>query len=176
MSQDYLKFYDLETYLLGEVGTHFRKTGLIEPVDFFMIFIWKSNRAKTKVRDRLKSRAGAFDKAVAQIAVSLADAKGNKERLRILMQDWGLKLPMASAILTVLYEDEFTVYDVRVCKQLVLEYRPDREFSDELWADYGTYQAAVIKGTPPNVKSLRDRDRFLWGRSLRLDAERDCKA
>ncbi len=57
-----------------------------------MIFIWKANRAKTKVRDRLKSRAGTFDKAVARIAASLTAAKDNKERLRILMQDWGLKL------------------------------------------------------------------------------------
>lgn len=174
MRQDYLNFYDLEEYLFSDVGPRFRKTGAIEPVDFFMIFIWKSNRAKTKIRDRLKNRAGTFEKATAQIAALLAAAKGNKERLRILMQDWGLKLPMASAVLTVLYDNEFTVYDIRVCNQLRFEYRPDREFSDLLWLDYQNYQEAVIKGTPDDLQSLRDRDRYLWGRSLRLDAERDC--
>jgi hypothetical protein len=173
---NYLKFYDLEKYLFEEIGPQFRQSGTIEPIDFFMIFIWKSNRAKTKVRDRLKSRAGTFDKAVVEIARSLTASKGNKGRLRILMQDWEFRLPMASAVLTVLYEKEFTVYDIRVCKQLALEYRPHREFSELLWADYEKYQAAVINGTPADIDSLRDRDRFLWGKSLRLDAERDCKA
>jgi hypothetical protein len=36
----------------------------------------------------------------------------------ILMRDWGLRLPMASAILTVLFPEEFTVYDQRVCGSL----------------------------------------------------------
>jgi len=172
---DYLKFYDLEKFLFDEVGPRFRKDGTIEAVDFFMIFIWKANRAKTRVRDRLKRRAGTFETAVAQIAASLSAATHEKERLRILMEDWELKIPMASAILTVLDDKHFTVYDIRVCKQLALEYRPDREFSDALWADYEKYREAVVKRTPPEIESLRDRDRFLWGKSLRLDAERDCK-
>jgi hypothetical protein len=173
---DYLKFYDLERYLLEEIGPRFRATGVIEPVDFFMIFIWKANRAKTTVRDGLKSRAaGSFETAVVQIAASLYAQKGQKERLQVLMQGWRLKLPMASAILTVLYQDEFTVYDSRVCQELGFEYRPQREFSDALWVDYESYREAVIKATPATLKQLRDRDRFLWGRSLRKDAERDFK-
>ena len=173
MPDDYLKFYDIEKYLFEEVGPRFRNGHVIEPVDLFMIFIWKANRAKTRVRDRLKRKAGTFEKAVKEIAVSLIAAKGTRERLRNLMQDWGLKLPMASAILTVLYETEFTVYDTRVCMQLGLEYRPDREFSDALWTDYEQYMRAVVNATPSHL-SLRDRDRFLWGKSLRLNAERDC--
>ncbi len=175
MFNEYLKFYDLEKYLFDEVGPRFRKGEGIEPVDLFMIFIWKANRAKTRVRDRLKRKAGTFAKAVAQIATSLLAANQDKERLRILMEDWSLKVPMASAVLTVLYDNQFTVYDIRVCKQLALEYRPDREFSDALWRDYEKYKQEVIRATA-GIQTLRDRDRFLWGKSLRLDAERDCKA
>ena len=43
---DYLKYYDLEHYLLEEAGPRFRSSGAIEPIDLFMIFIWKANRAK----------------------------------------------------------------------------------------------------------------------------------
>ena len=38
--------------------------------------------------------------------------------MRILIEDWAFRLPMASAILTVLYPDSFTVYDIRVCSEL----------------------------------------------------------
>ena len=34
------------------------------------------------------------------------------------MTKWAFRLPTASAILTVLYPDVFTVYDRRVCKVL----------------------------------------------------------
>ena len=54
---DYGKFYYLERYLLEEVGPRFRSSGILEPIDLFMIFIWKANRAKTRVRDNLKNRA-----------------------------------------------------------------------------------------------------------------------
>ncbi len=173
---NYLKFYDLEGYLFDEVGPQFRKAGVLDPVDFFMIFIWKANRAKTTVRDGLKNRAaGSFEKAVGQIAASLSATNGQKKRLQVLMHSWPLKLPMASAILTVLYPEEFTVYDSRVCKELGFEYRPQREFSNALWADYERYRGAVINATPASVSLLRDKDRFLWGRSLRKDAERDFK-
>ena len=52
---DYRKFYNLEEYLLGEVGPRFRTSGIIRPIDMFMIFIWKANRAKTKYKDNSKS-------------------------------------------------------------------------------------------------------------------------
>jgi hypothetical protein len=85
---DYVKFYHLERYLFEEVGPKFRSLGTIDPVDLFMIFIWKSNRAKTRVRDNLKRRAnGSFSKAASKIASALSTAKDQKERLRILMHD-----------------------------------------------------------------------------------------
>jgi hypothetical protein len=168
---DYHKFYDLERYLLREVGPRFRASGVIEPVDLFMIFIWKANRAKTKTRDALKKRAnGNFSAAVTQIAAALFATKDRKERLAILMRDWGLRLPMASAILTVLYPKDFTVYDRRVCDMLKLRYRDWPPFSEKRWNEYERYQDAVCRSTPPGL-SLRDRDRFLWGKSLRKDAK-----
>jgi hypothetical protein len=162
---DFLRFYNLEKYLLCDVGIRFRDTGQITPVDFFMIVIWKSNRAKTRVRDNLKKRAGGnFSDAVGRISSAIFSAKTPKERLRVLMCDWGLRLPMSSAILTILYPDEFKVYDYRVCEALNFPYK-DMSFSDDCWSEYERYKSEVSSNTPSSL-TLRDRDRWLWGKSF----------
>ena len=145
----YLKFYDAERYLLEDVGTHFREVGTLDPADFYMLFIWKANRAKNNHRDRLKRKAGTFQEAVSQIASALYTTSQQRERLRILMMDWGFKLPTATAILAILYPVEFTVYDERVCKELGIPCRPDQSHSDVLWADYEKFRQSVIDATPP---------------------------
>ena len=153
---DYRKFSNLGRYLLEEVGPRFRSTGTIEPVDLFMIFIWKSNRAKTAVRNNLaKPAKGGFSKATTQIASALSATKDRKDRLAIFMMcDWGLRLPMASAILTILYPEDFTVYDRRVCSMLRIKFK-DTPFSEKRWSEYEDYKRALCKKTPPGL-SLRD--------------------
>jgi hypothetical protein len=93
---DYRKFANIEVYLFEEVGPQFRASGMLEPVDLFMIFIWKANRAKTKTKKALQKRAnGSFPAATKKIAVALFQTTDRKERLAILMRNWGLRLPMA---------------------------------------------------------------------------------
>jgi hypothetical protein len=163
---DYRKIYDLETYLNFDVKTKFMDTGIIESLDFYLILIWKSPRAKTRARDRLKSIAGSFSKAVGQIGHALHGARDPKERLQILMITWKFRLPTATAILTMLYPTDFTVYDVRVVEQLndfrKLGYMI---FSDNMWKEYLRYTKAVDDNAP-NGLSLRDKDRYFWGKSL----------
>jgi hypothetical protein len=172
---DYLNLYHLERYLLEDVGPRFRSSGKIDSTDLFMILAWKSNRAKTRVRDKIKSHAkGSFKEAVLEIAKALSAAKDHKERLGVLMRDWGLRLPMASAILTILYPEYFTIYDVRVCGVLNIKYKGGHRFSDTCWKEYKTYKDAVCKSTPSHL-NLRDKDRFLWGKSFWADAKRDAQ-
>jgi hypothetical protein len=172
---DYRKFYDLEHYLFTEVGPRFAETGEIAPADFYIIIIWKANRAKTRVRDRLDEKRGGFNEAVRSIAASLRASTGQRERLEVLMKVWGFRLPLASAILTVLYPDDFSVYDVRVCGQLGAHRElAGREYSDRLWDEYQQFLHAVNKATPPGL-SLRDRDRYLWGRSFYEDVTKDLE-
>jgi len=163
---DYLKFYDLEHYLFTEVSGRFRRTGILSSADFYMIIIWKANRAKSRIRNRLSKHEGGFAGAVEALVTAVRDADGPAERMEILMKTWGFRLPMASAILTVLYPHEFTVYDTRVCEQLgAFEGLGDRQFSDTLWDDYCSYMAVVSRAAPSGL-SLRDKDRFLWARSF----------
>ena len=167
---DYLKFYNDEKYLLNEVGPEFRASGQVSAVDFYMILGWKANRAKTKHKTRLANLAGSFSNAVQQIAEGLHAAADNKSRLELLMTKWSFLLPTATAILALLYPDDFTVYDWRVREEVQSPLKADRTFSESLWTDYEAFKQAVIAHTPHGL-SLRERDQFLIGRSLRREIE-----
>lgn len=175
MTPDYCKIHDLERYLFSDVGPRFIETGEIDPADFYMMIIWKANRAKTRVRDRLNKRDGSFTAAVQNIAASLYASDCPKRRLEVLMKDWQFRLPMATAILTILYPSEFTVYDVRVCGELgKFRELANRKFSDRLWNDYQRFLDAVKDATPAGL-SLRDKDRYLWGRSFYNGVTKDLQ-
>jgi hypothetical protein len=171
-TQDYRKYYDLERYLLEDVGQWFRDSGRLRPLDLFLILHWKSPRAKTKALDRLKARCGTFERATTRIARSLREASDNKERLTLLMRDWGFRFPTATALLTILYPEDFTIYDVRVRSGIsfskIRESYSERTW-ESVWGSYVAYKKRVIKRTPRGF-SPRDKDRYLWGRSLFQDA------
>src|SRR5882672_7549701 len=102
---DYLKYFDREHYLFDEVRFRFHDEHSLGAFDFFSIVIWKANRAKSKIARRLlsKDRKSKRDLNARCRALtrSLYSANDHKERLRILIKDWGFALPMASAILAV---------------------------------------------------------------------------
>jgi len=74
---------------------------------------------------------------------------------------------------TVLYPESCTVYDVRVCDALgdfrTTQYRTDFE---ALWDEYRRFVAAVHEAVNRDY-DLRDKDRWLWGKSFcqRLEAD-----
>lgn len=173
MTIDYGQFYDLEKYLFGEVHKRFAKTGKIRPIDFYFILTWKANRAKMKALDRLDLDNGGFHSSVVQLARSLRSSNTSMCRLKMLMTEYGFRLPTATAILAVLYPTSFTVYDVRVSEQLGRNFKKSlahRKFSTTLWNDYQKFLEAVQR--QPVGRDLREKDRYLWGRSLYKAAER----
>ena len=109
---------------------------------------------------------------------SLYDAQTHRERLRILLEGWGFHfyLPMASAVLSVFCSDFFTVYDYRVCEQL-RRFHELANWSDfeKIWSGYEQYRDAVLAAEPQGL-SLRDKDRYLWGRSSIEQLEEDIAA
>jgi hypothetical protein len=66
----------------------------------------------------------------------------------------------------VLYPVEFTVYDARVCEELP-EFRKlaEKSFSNAMWEQYQHFKKAVEESTPSEL-CLRDKDRYLWGKSF----------
>lgn len=82
-------------------------------MDFFCIVVWKANRATSKIATRLldKAKIRHLAERVHDLTSALFHAADAKQRMRILVKDWSLRLPVASAVLTVLYPEEFTVYE-----------------------------------------------------------------
>jgi len=172
---NYLNYYHLEQYLFNEVGPAFRKTGKISASDYFCIVIWKANRAKSKEAKRLLSKGyKTLQSAVTALAKDINRAKTNKEVMSCLIETWGLRLPMASAILTVLYPNNFTVYDVRVCDEIGGYHSIYSRKFEGLWSGYEEFVNSVKKTTPKQLE-LRDKDRWLWGRSFNKQLTNDIK-
>jgi hypothetical protein len=79
---------------------------------------------------------------------------------------WKFRLATATAILTVLYPEEFTIYDERVVEELPqFKQLGHKSFSDAIWQQYRELKRAVEDCTPAEL-CLRDKDRFLWGKSF----------
>src|SRR5205823_4324908 len=106
---DFRAYYDLEGYLFETVSVRFADHGTLSAFDFFCIVIWKANRAKSRVARRLLAHGPYhdLDSAVSALLAEISTAATAKDRLCVLIQGWGLLLPMASAILTVLFPEEF---------------------------------------------------------------------
>ncbi len=173
---DYLKYYHLEKYLFDDVCKRFQTVGYITAFDFFCIVIWKANRSKSKIANRLLDKKLGhenLDSAVKALTDAIFRAESPKQRLEIIMKPWGFRLPMASAILTVLYPDEFTVYDVRVCEMLqAFKEVQHKSHFDDVWCGYEKYIQAVAHEANEHA-ALRDKDRWLWGKSFAAQLESD---
>ena len=176
---DYLRYYDLERYLFEEVNRRFHRDHYLSVFDFFSIVIWKANRAKSNIARKLlrkdPSQPKDLDAIVHTLTTSLYEAADHKERLRILMKDWGFALPMASAILTVCWPDAFTVYDYRVRERLTdFPELNNLTTFDKIWEGYQKYKDAVQESVDFPL-SLRDKDRYLWGESAAAQLEYDIR-
>jgi len=77
---------------------------------------------------------------------------------------------------SILWPDEFTVYDVRVCGELPGFDNLDNLGSfDKKWARYCEYRNAV-RAAVPQKESLRDKDRCLWAQSAIRQLNEDIEA
>jgi len=170
------RFYNLEEYLFDEVSQRYEREGMLSAFDFFCIIIWKANRAKSRISDLLLAQGyDDLEAAVSALLTQVHEAGDSKQRLKVLIKHWGFRLPTASAILTVLYPTEFTVYDVRVCDVLdnfrLVQHKVN---FDSLWQGYLEYMTAVSKSGAAGL-SLRDRDRLLWGTSFAKELREDLQ-
>jgi hypothetical protein len=176
---DYVKYYSLEQYLFDVVHPRFRSDGSLSAFDFFSIIVWKANRAKSKVARRLidkdADQRSNLEEICRDLTRSLHEAPSPRERLELLMTVWGFRLPMASAVLTVLWPEEFGVYDIRVCDELRAHHRlANLTRFESIWVGYEAYLNDV-RLAGPSSHSLRDQDRYLWGRSAARQLEDDIR-
>jgi hypothetical protein len=172
--EDFRQYYYRESYLFDIVRPRFLKQGYLDAFDFFCIVIWKAERAKSRIARRLANINEDLDAAVKVVTWGISQQATSRERLHVLWTG-GLGLPMASAILTVLYPDDFTVYDQRVCGQLGKhQHLKDIRDFETLWNGYQNFKRDVQTLAPMGL-SLRDADRYLWGKSFREQLLNDIR-
>ena len=171
---DFKKFYDLENYLFGEVTARFKDDQELSAFDFFCIIIWKANRAKSRIAALLLKKESDLETAVKRLTSALANKTDPKSKMKLLILDWGFKLPIASAILTVLVENDFTIYDYRVCQQLGAFHQIAEDDFEEMWPKYEEFVKAVRAMDTPDA-DLRNKDRWLWGKSFSAQLKRDIE-
>jgi len=169
MEIDYHKYYFLEDYLFNEVRNNFLKNGFLTPEEFFCIIIWKANRAKTRIRTRLLSKNNNLERTIKELTGDIFKEQEDIKKLGILLKKWKFYLPMATAILTVLYPDNFTIYDKRVCGQISFKETNSRK------KYYYDFLPRIKEITQRQDLSLRDADRYLWGKSFYEDLKKFIK-
>ena len=166
----YLEYYDIEKYLFSRVHERFQQQGFLCAFDFFSIVRWKSVRPTGVIRDALRERSPDLGQAVKSLTATIHEAADHESRLKILLGVRGIGLPMASAILAVLYPNDFTVYDTRVCNQLGCFKNLGSRSTKTIWEDYERFRQAVrdeaVRTGAPESLGLRDMDRWLWTRDL----------
>lgn len=184
MKLDPLAYCTPEMNLFPALAKEFAETGKLDPVGLYVVLDWKAARAKTKHLSRLIKRAqmrgvgNDFRAAARQIGRDLTKADGPERRLQCLIVDWGFRLPTATAILSVLYPDTFTIYDVRVCTQLNSFHNlANRKWSSQYWTEYLQFVRKVqarAHAERPGL-SLRECDRWLWGKDRRKAVRKAIK-
>lgn len=165
----YKKYYFLEEYLFKEITNSFNKNHYLADEEFFSIIIWKSNRAKTKV---LKGIIGS-KKTIKQITGDIYINSENKEKLlEYLTNIDGIGIPIASAILSVCFPNDFTIADYRVGTSIkdILGI----EIKTSYWTipKYLEYLKCCLEIKEKfNLKTLRETDTALWGLSFKKDLD-----
>jgi hypothetical protein len=163
--KDYLCFYEFssEAHLFRKVNGNFRKNCCLTAEEFFAVIIWKSNRSKTRIRDGIL-RSG---KSIPQITQGMHLAAGSERKMEALLAIDGVGIPIASAVLTVCYPDEFTVVDYRA-RAAIAALWPAKTKSiapdpTQYVKGYLRYVAICREIANEQGMCLRDIDRALWG-------------
>lgn len=156
----YLKYYFLEDYLFKTVNKNFHKNKCLTPEEFLAIIIWKRNASKTKVVEGVN----ASGKSIRTITNEIYKSTNRERKLQILLEIKNIGIAIASAVLTVLYDKEFTVLDYRAknslkIKIIGIQVKGDPDNKPE---DYFSYVDLCKKGAKKYNLSLREFDRALW--------------
>ena len=173
----YLKYYWLENeYLEKEVKNFFDEHGYLTPEHLFSIIIWKSPRTKTKIKEYLLRDGSSLVETVHDLTNKIHKAESDQGKLEIILNQEGFGIAMASAVLTILYPNNFTVYDYRMSRQLNLndfkKYRKNGERFEKISGKgekdilrYLEFVEIVKTIACDHQLSLRDCDRVLWAKS-----------
>ena len=129
------------------------KTGLFTRMNVEQIFGWKT---KGRGRSRLLKNT---DDEIADALRLVVDARTDRAAIAVLLGLSGVGVPVASAIVTAIYPDRFTIIDFRALEALGISRSLATSITVEFYLKYLKYCRELAK---TNRVSLRELDRALW--------------
>ncbi|MCX8175585.1 MAG: hypothetical protein N3E51_05275 [Candidatus Micrarchaeota archaeon] len=181
--EKYSKFANLEDFeegQLAEIRRKFEKNGTISILDFSTILYWKSNRTKSGILKTIKNREVSVTSLFSRVSAEndrtkkveiLLEIKGRKKN-----GEKGIGIPIASAILAVLYPKDYSICDKRVWDTLrESEYMEKFVHKPNTPANYMKFNEKLKEIANENCKSRRELDNYLWGKNLCKELENEIK-
>jgi hypothetical protein len=160
-------YWDLESYIFDTIGPVVRSRGSLTLPEFLTIGYWKAPRQLSNYRKNEHNDEGMTVPDVTGVALS--DVTLDSMRPNALSALSGVRVPVASALLTVWHPHDFTIIDVWALKTLsaARESIGGTSFSDHgqpWWEDHYDDYLLACKAIVARVKpfTLRDVDRALW--------------
>lgn len=134
----YIKSYDVEKELYKR-GKKWRKKGYLKKEQFMQICLWKSRRAKK----RYDSNDAALVEKITREAFAESDEKKKIEKLTELK---GVRIPVASAILSVTDSDNYPIIDERCMQALKTLYKIEwKVITSNSWLNYLDFLRKLAK-------------------------------
>ncbi|MDD4804852.1 MAG: hypothetical protein PHN69_06840 [Candidatus Pacebacteria bacterium] len=165
----YKKYYFLEDYLFQEITNNFNKNHYLTDEEFFSIIIWKSNRAKGWIVKGIKKELKE-GRTIKDITEKIYEINDNKNRIIYLDKIYGIGIPIASAILTVCYPNDFTISDYRAQNSVRKIGYKGKDITLSI-RGYFEYLDFCKKLSKENNLSLRDLDRCLFAKDFKRDLD-----
>jgi hypothetical protein len=138
----------LEPRLLDEVGPSVQARGFYEPAELTEVARWKTQRSKS----RIASNPPEDVRDITRLALSAPD----RVQHRVLTLLDGIRVPTATALLTVVFPERHTILDVRSTEAL------GRLGAWDGTGGYRTYLDICRRLADGAGVDLRTLDRALW--------------
>jgi hypothetical protein len=174
-----LDYYDPENRVFPKIAQKAEAGQPLNEQDVLVILKWKTNRllasySKTVTRGTMKE----INKAIADASKPTCEIAALNTLVNSNIH--GIKLAVATAILTVCYPDKFTIIDARVLE--LLDLFPSRlpknkrtEYDTSHWTPPDYIYEFLPKVRECSERwgcSLRNADRALWGLSISKQGEK----
>lgn len=125
----YLALYNQEEYLFNFIGPQIKKRGFVNFQEFYKICMWKSVRQK---HNYLVNK-----KIVERVTREVFKENDERKKMDGLCQLKGVGIPMASAILTIVFPNKYAVIDVRCIEMLnKLNLTIKKHITLNVWLEY----------------------------------------
>jgi thermostable 8-oxoguanine DNA glycosylase len=158
----YIDQYELEKQIF-QLGKEIKKRGWLEKTEFLTICLWKSRRPK-------KLYYLNSDKDIISKSKMVFDEKNELNKIKILTDLKGVRIPTASAILSVVNPEIYPIIDIRCVQSLrdlgIINWKT---ITEKNWIEYLSIIRSLSKEKNKTAREI-EKGLFSYNR-INLDKE-----